>query len=123
MKSEKIPEFEWQDFFNSFSKQHLKWHSYIEVLNSHGSKQIISDNKPLKKIFVSLDGSKNSLTIVLDSSEEIESDYKINNIEEIFLEEQEGIHKGLKIITSEGNEVYLRFRSALPTDMLEGIVR
>lgn len=122
MNSKEIPEYQWDDFLKSFSRQHFRWRSYIEIFNNEGVKNLLSENKPLKNIFYNKE--QNLLKLEMEDTDEISSEFKINNIKKIFVEEkEEGVHKGLKILTGENKELFLRFRSTLPNDMLDGLVR
>lgn len=119
-----IAEYEWKDFLDSFSKQHFRWHTYIERLNKNGIKELISGNKYLKKISINLSEKDNLLEIKFKDKSGPASDFKIKNVKDIFLmEKEEDVHQGLKIISSGGDDVLIRFRSTINSDMLDGIVR
>jgi len=53
MQTHPIPETQWRDFFNAFSKDHVGWPVTIEVLDRRAGAHKVASDLPLEGIYVS----------------------------------------------------------------------
>jgi uncharacterized protein DUF5335 len=58
MDSQLIPENQWVDFFDQFSRDHMGWPATIEVLDREVGPQRIAENLPLQGISLDTKGSR-----------------------------------------------------------------
>ncbi len=116
---EEIPRKGWRSFFKAFSKSHEGWLATLEVFEPSSGTESVAVNRPLEGI--SLDGG--SVVITVDGELDQHFTHVVEAPESVFLE-IEGPHaeKAVKIRTAKGS-VEVRFRSALPPEMVDGVTR
>ena len=124
MATQEIPRDEWKTFLDTFSRQHEGWLATLEVLGTEIGAQQEARDLPLEGITVtSRDGSPETIAINLGKTAEDHVTPTINEPTRIWLEQtSQGADAALEIESTDEVKTLLRFRSALPADMVDGVV-
>ena len=124
MPAQEIPRDEWTTFLDRFSKQHEGWLSTLEVLSTEIGAQREVRDLPLKGITISSKGIEpETISISLGNTPEGHVTHTINNASRIWLvQTSQGANAAVEIESVDEVKTLLRFRSALPADMVDGVV-
>jgi hypothetical protein len=123
MPTQEIPRDDWTTFLNTFSHQHEGWLSTVEILGPDIGAQEEARNLPLEGISVSRDSEPETIAISLGNDAEDHVTHTITNPTRIWLEQtSEGANSALEIESEDEVKTLLRFRSALPAEMVDGVV-
>jgi hypothetical protein len=124
MATKEIPREEWTRFLDTFSLQHEGWLVSLEVLAADIGAQQEASNLPLEGITATTpDDESQSIAINLGKSPEDHVTHTITEPTRIWLEQtSEGANAALEIESADEVKTLLRFRSALPADMVDGVV-
>jgi hypothetical protein len=124
MTTREIPRDEWTIFLDTFSRQHEGWLATIEVLGLDIGAQEEAHDLPLEGITVaSSDDALGTIAISLGKTREDHVTQTITKPTRIWLEQTSlGANAALEIESEGDVKTLLRFRSALPADMVDGIV-
>lgn len=124
MPTKEIPREEWDTFFDTFSRQHEGWLATLEVLGSEIGAQQEARDLPLEGISAtSADDESQEIAISLGKTPEDHVTHTINRPTRIWLEQTLlGANAALEIESADQVKTLLRFRSALPADMVDGVV-
>ena len=124
MATKEIPRPEWNSFFNAFSRQHEGWLATLEVFAPDVGAQEEAHELPLEGVSIA-SGNEAAETIAIslgkDPADHIT--HIIAKPEHVWLEQtSEGANAALEIESADGTKTLLRFRSALPSEMVDGVV-
>ena len=123
MPTQEIPRDEWTTFLDTFSRQHEGWLSTLEILATNIGAQQEARNLPLEGISVSRDSVPETIAISLGNDAKDHVTHTVTNPTRIWLEQtSEGANAALEIESEDEVKTLLRFRSALPADMVDGVV-
>ncbi|HUS10595.1 MAG TPA: DUF5335 family protein [Pyrinomonadaceae bacterium] len=124
MATKEIPREEWTRFLDTFSRQHEGWLVTLEVLAVDIGAQQEASNVPLEGITTtSIDDESQSIAINLGKTPEDHVTHTITEPTRVWLEQtSEGANAALEIESGDEVKTLLRFRSALPADMVDGVV-
>ena len=124
MTTQEIPRDEWKTFLDTFSRQHEGWLATLEVLGADIGAQREARDLPLEGITAaSRDGPPETIAISLGKSAEDHVTHTITAPTRIWLEQTSlGANAALEIESADDVKTLLRFRSALPADMVDGVV-
>jgi hypothetical protein len=124
MTTQEIPRAEWQAFFDTFSRQHEGWLATLEVLGKEIGAQQEARDLPLEGITAtSKDTVPETIAISLANTPEDHVTHTIIEPTRVWLEQtSEGANAALEIESADEVKTLLRFRSALPADMVDGVV-
>jgi hypothetical protein len=123
MPTQEIPRAEWTTFFDTFSRQHEGWLATVEILSADIGAQQEVLNLPLEGISASKDSVPQTIVISLGKTAEDHVTHTITNPNRIWLEQtSQGANAALEIESADEVKTLLRFRSALPADMVDGVV-
>jgi hypothetical protein len=124
MTTQEIPRDEWTTFLDTFSRQHEGWLATVEVLGADIGAQEEADDLPLEGITAtSRDDSPMTIAISLGKTPEDHVTHTITEPTRIWLEQTSlGANAALEIESAGDTKTLLRFRSALPADMVDGVV-
>ena len=119
-----IPRAEWAPFLDTFSRQHERWLTTVEVVTAGlGVHREVRD-KPLTGI--SEDRRRDGATSISISAGERPEDHVthvISRPSRVALElTDEGAHKGLRIESEDGETSLVLFRSPALPETLDGLV-
>src|SRR5262245_5846842 len=113
MMTREIPRDSWKEFFEEFSRRHAGWLVDVETLGPGGSRTEARQS-PLEEIAARLDEDR----VVVRLGEET---HQISRPQRIEVEEDRGAERALEIRSASGESTRVSFRSALPTEMVDGI--
>jgi hypothetical protein len=124
MRTKEIPRDEWKTFFDTFSRQHEGWLATLEVLGSVIGAQQEARYLPLEGITAtSKDTVRDTIAISLGKTQEDHVTHTITEPTRVWLEQtSEGANAALEIESADQVKTLLRFRSALPAEMVDGVV-
>jgi hypothetical protein len=124
MATKEIPRDEWTTFFDRFSQQHEGWLATVEVLGPDIGAQEEAHDLPLEGISAaSRDDAAGTIAISLGKTPEDHVTHTITEPTRIWLEQTSlGANAALEIESAGDIKTLLRFRSALPADMVDGVV-
>lgn len=121
MRAKEIPRSEWASFLESFATQHRGWLVNLERRQHGGGRLALLYDRPLDEIHIDVQGSA-GIALVFGRAEEERMTEAVENPSRIrFLETKPGAHAGLEIQSVDGTSLVMRFRSAMPPEMVDGI--
>jgi hypothetical protein len=124
MPTQEIQRDEWKTFLDTFSRQHEGWLATLEVLGPDIGAQQEAGDLPLEGITAtSKDSAVESIAISLGKTPEDHITHTITEPTRVWLEQtSQGANAALEIESAEDVKTLLRFRSALPAAMVDGVV-
>lgn len=124
MLTQEIQREEWKTFLDTFSHQHEGWLATLEVMSPDIGAQREAGDLPLEGITAtSKDSAIELIAISLGKTPEDHITHTITKPTHVWLEQtSQGANAVLEIESEDEVKTLLRFRSALPADMVDGIV-
>jgi len=124
MPTQEIPREDWPNFFDVFSRQHEGWLATLEIFAPDVGAQEEAHELPLEGISIASGGNEaDAVAISLGKTPEDHVTHTITKPEHVWLNQtSEGANAALEIESENENKTLLRFRSALPPEMVDGIV-
>jgi hypothetical protein len=124
MPTLEIPSDEWKGFLDRFSRQHEGWLATLEVFAPEIGAQQEALELPLEGISAAMkDSEPRTIAISLGKTPEDHVTHTIVEPTRVWLEQTpEGANAALEIESADGTKTLLRFRSALPSEMVDGVV-
>lgn len=124
MATKEIPRGEWTTFLDSFSRQHEGWLATLELLGPDIGAQQEARNLPLEGITAtSKDDESQAITINLGQTPEDHVTHTVAKPTRVWLEQTtDGANAALEIESVDDIKTLLRFRSAMPAEMVDGVV-
>jgi hypothetical protein len=119
MRTQEIPRSEWSSFLESFATQHHGWLVNLDRQQMGNGSVPVLLHRPLDDIYLDKKTGHIVLTFKNEgksSSETVEAPSRLR-----FLETKPGAHAGLEIQSLDGTSLVMRFRSAMPPEMIDGI--
>jgi hypothetical protein len=122
MPTEEIPRKEWATFFDGFSQRHQGWLVTVEVLGPDIGDQVEARELPLEGITAELsDSGEDEVEIFVGTNPDSHVSHKITAPEHVYLKQTEqGADEALEI-TSKEMAAIIRFRSAVPPELVDGL--
>jgi hypothetical protein len=123
MSTREVQRDEWREFFDSFSQQHQGWLVTIEMLGPDLGDQVEARQLPLEGITVeSGDGGDTQIEIIAGHNPDSHISHTVTSPKRVWLKQtEEGADEALEIESAD-SVVLLRFRSALRSEMVDGII-
>jgi hypothetical protein len=123
MPTEEIPLKDWESFFAQFSRQHEGWQATVAILGGGVEAGIEARHLPLVGISLdTIDGTR-TIAIMLGETVSEHLTHMIAKPKYVGLKQTEqGAHEALVIESEDGVKTLLRFRSTMPTEMLDGVL-
>jgi hypothetical protein len=123
MSTQDISRDEWAAFFDSFSLRHQGWLVTVEVFSSDIGAQVEARELPLQGITAELKREgEDAISIIVGESPEQHVTHTIIAPARVILKRtEEGADEAIEI-ESAGRTTLVRFRSAVPTEMVDGIL-
>lgn len=119
MSKIEIQKGEWNEFFNSFSKQHKDWLVTVEI-NDNGNPKVLGKSLSLKGI--SPDSKDRELVLILSNEKDENFEHFIHAAESITLEQtNEGADKELCIKSQNGTTNVLHFVTVALPETVDGV--
>ena len=124
MPTQEIPREDWSNFFDVFSRQHEGWLASLEVFGPEVGAQEEVHQLPFEGISIAYGGNgADAIAINLGKTPEDHVTHTITKPEHVWLEQTDGgANAALEIESENQNKALLRFRSALPPEMVDGVV-
>jgi hypothetical protein len=124
MPTQEITRDEWATFFDGFSLQHQEWLVTVEALGAEIGAQVEARELPLQGVTADLKGDgKDSISIMVGKSPEEHVTHTINAPTHVRLKKnEEGADEALEIESASGITTLVRFRSAVPPEMVDSIL-
>ena len=125
MPTQEIPREDWSNFFNVFSRQHEGWLATLEILAPDVGAQEEAHELPLEGISIASGGNEaDAIAINLGKTAADHVTHTITKPEHVWLEQTSGgANAALEIESENQTKSLLRFRSALPPEMVDGVVQ
>ena len=123
MSVREIPETEWQDFLEDFSRGHRAWLATVDRLHSGGGDSVEAVDRPLGSVTPEVSAHRViGIEIRFQEDGRASEPIVIENPTSVRVDENEiGATRGLEIRDEEGECTRIRFRAAPPSEMLDGI--
>jgi hypothetical protein len=123
-QTREIPRDEWRSFFDIFSRQHEGWLATLEILGKDIGAQKEGEELPLAGVSLASRGNEaEAVSITLGSGPDNHVSHAIVGPTRVWLQQTTaGANAALEIEASDGTQTLLRFRSALPSEMVDGVV-
>jgi hypothetical protein len=123
MATQEIPREQWIAFFDGFSRRHQGWLVTVEILGPDIGDQVEARELPLEGITPELrDSAEDEIEIFVGTRPGSHVSHKIIGPEHVYLKRsEEGADEALEI-ASKDVAALLRFRSALPPEMVDGVI-
>jgi hypothetical protein len=124
MPTQEIPREDWSKFFDVFSRQHEGWLATLEIFSPDVGAQEEAHELSLEGISIASGGSEaDAIAISLGKTAEDHVTHTITKPKHVWLEQtSEGANAALEIESENQTKSLLSFRSALPPEMVDGIV-
>ncbi|HJQ25553.1 MAG TPA: DUF5335 family protein [Blastocatellia bacterium] len=124
MTTQEIPRNEWGAFFNSFSRQHQDWLVTVEVFGSDIGAQVEAREMPLEGVIADTkQESAGEIAILVADGLKSHVTHSINEPTHVRLQQSDaGADEALEIESADGTTTLVRFRSSMPSEMVDGIV-
>jgi hypothetical protein len=123
-QTREIPRNEWKSFFDVFSKQHEGWLATLEFLDRELGAQEEAHELPFEGVSLTSAGNEpEAISIDLGSTPNDHVSHSIPEPAHVWVQQTtEGANAALEIEANDGTQTLLRFRSALPSEMVDGVV-
>lgn len=123
MPTQEIPSHEWIRFFDEFSRRHKGWLVTIEMMQTDLGDQTQARNLPLEGITVEPNEvGEYQITIMAGARPEARISHTVDTPRRVWLKQSEhGADEALEIESFNGI-VLVRFRSAVLTESVDGIL-
>ncbi len=124
MPTQEIPRKEWNNFFNTFSRQHEGWLATLEIFGPELGAQEEAHQLPLEGVTVASETDEaQSIAISLGKTPEDHVSHTIVKPIHVWLEQtNEGANAALEIESEDESKTLLRFRSPVPPEFVDGVV-
>jgi uncharacterized protein DUF5335 len=123
MPTQEIPRQEWNKFFDVFSRQHEGWIATLEVFGPDIGAQEQAHELPLEGVSIASENNPTEIAISFGKTPEDHVTHTITKPEHVWLEvTSAGANAALEIESEDKLKTLLRFRSAMPPEMVDGVV-
>jgi hypothetical protein len=116
-----IPSDEWISFLDSFSRRHEGWLVTLELIGPEIGAQIQASELPLEGISSSTNPKTISISLGNEPSNHLT--HTISSPGQLWLRRtSQGADEALEIESTDGAKTLLRFRSVIPTELVDGLI-
>ncbi|HET6892974.1 MAG TPA: DUF5335 family protein [Pyrinomonadaceae bacterium] len=123
MATQSIPREQWNNFFDSFSRQHEGWLATLEVFDNDIGAQEQAHELPLSGISLSSAKDEDSIALMLGKEPGDHITHIIEEPEQVWIEKTaDGVNAALEIESKDQTKTLLRFRSAMLPELVDGVV-
>jgi len=124
MPTEDIPFEQWESFFNLFSRQHEGWLVNMEIIGGVVGAAPEAHEMPLAGISADVKDKNRAIAILLHDHGAGRITHIISEPRSVRLKRTaEGADEALDIESADGVMTLLRFRSAMPSERLDDVLR
>lgn len=123
MKTRKIPQTEWLDFFNRFSRQHQGWIIDLEVYGADIGAQYEERELALEGITAEWNEGEGYVIAIMTGAERTHHiTHSINHPTEVGLEQtDQGANVALSIKSADGTTSVVKFRAVMLPEMVDAV--
>ena len=123
MKTKEIPKNEWSEFFDGLSREHEGWIVTVEILGPEIGAQVEVRDTALEGITDEWDEVKgNTIMIMTGAEPEGHMTHSITHPASVSLKQtDEGADAALAIKSNDGTTTLLRFRAAVPAELVDAV--
>ena len=123
MRTQEIPQKEWTEFFDTFSRKHEGWLVNLEIFGPELGAQVEERELALEGITNEWDETEgNTITIMTGVKPDDHITHSVTRATQVSLEQtDEGADAALAIKAGDGVTTLLRFRSAVLPEMVDAI--
>jgi len=124
MSTREIPREQWNNFFDSFSRQHEGWLATLELLTADLGAQQEADQLAFEGISLNSDSeTPEAIVINLAKSSTDHVTHMVNQPKHVWLQRtEEDADTSLEIESEDDAKTLLRFRSPMRPEFVDGIV-
>lgn len=124
MPTQEIPRQEWNNFFDSFSRQHEGWLATLEIFGPEIGAQEEAHELPLEGVSIASGTNEpEAIAISIGKSPDDHLSHMIIKPAHVWLEQtDEGANAALEIESEDETKTLLRFRSPVPPEFVDGVV-
>ena len=124
MPTQEIPRKEWNNFFDTFSRQHEGWLATLEVFGPEIGAQEEARELPLEGVSIASGTNEpETIAISIGKSPEDHLSHTIVEPAHVWLEQtEEGANAALEIESENETKTLLRFRSPVSPELVDGVV-
>jgi hypothetical protein len=123
MPTQEIARDDWASFFDSFSLRHQGWLVTVKVVSPDTGAQVELRELPLQGITADAKNSgEDHISIIVGQTAGEYLTHTINAPTQVMLKQtEEGTDEAIEIISADGTTL-VRLRSAMPPEMVDGIM-
>src|SRR5689334_14440020 len=123
MSTQEIPREQWNNFFNSFSRQHEGWLASLELMSTDLGAQDEANELPFAGISLnSEDDAAEAIVINLAKTPADHVTHMIDHPKHVWLQRaDEGADASIEIESEDDAKTLLRFRSPMLPEFVDGI--
>lgn len=124
MPTREIPRQEWNNFFDSFSRQHEGWLATLEIFGLEIGAQQEARELPFEGVTIASGTNEpEAIAISIGKSPEAHLNHMIVKPAHVWLEQtDEGANAALEIESEDETKTLLRFRSPVSSEFVDGVV-
>ena len=124
MPTREIPRQEWNNFFDSFSRQHEGWLATLEIFGPEIGTQEEARELPLEGVSIASGTNEpETIAISIGKSPQDHLSHTIVKPAHVWLEQtEEGANAALEIESENETKTLLRFRSPVSPELVDGMV-
>lgn len=119
MPNRQIPREEWSAFLEAFSRRHEGWLVSVRFLSPAVGWMVESHRLALQGVSSDWEGS--SISVHLGVSPGPHVGHVISKPRDVWVEEEDGVEKGIEVESADGSKMLLEFRVAVPPEMVDGL--
>ena len=120
MPNRQIPREEWSPFLEGFTRRHEDWLVSVRFLSPAVGWMTESHRLALQGISSDRQGS--SISVHLGASPGPHVGHVISRPRDVWVEEEDGVEKGIEVESADGTKMLLEFRVAVPPETVDGLV-
>jgi hypothetical protein len=123
MPTQEIPREQWNNFFDSFNRQHEGWLATLEVFATDAGAQQEALDMPFEGISLASEKGESAVLISVGKSPPDHVSHKIDHPVHIWLQQTPaGADAALEIEAEDDSKTLLRFRSPTLPEFVDGVV-
>ncbi len=121
MATQEIPQDQWQEFLDTFSRLHQGWLADVQVFGDQTGRHVETKGLPFRGASFETKGSeKNEVAIFIDQSPKEDITHIVSYPTHIRLEQTDtGVDQGLEVEAKDGTKTIVRFRNPASPDMVD----
>lgn len=123
MATQEIPQDQWQEFLDTFSRLHQGWLADVQVLSDQTGRHFEAKGLPFRGAAFETKGTgKNEVSIFIDQSPKEDITHTVSYPTHIRLEQSDGGEdQGLEVEANDGTKTVVRFRHPASPDTVDRI--